>query len=159
MKELIHAVIVAALGGFAFFLIGQLLPRRLFVPGRFLYRARKWEDGGKIYMKLGVHLWKDRVPDMSRIIPGVVKKKAHLARTPETMYRLIQETCVAEFIHWLLIIVISPLVFAAIRGALGVAAAVVYAAGNLVFVIIQRYNRPRLVEIHKRMEKRREKCS
>jgi len=106
-----------------------------------------------------VHLWKDHMPDMSRIIPGMVKKKAQMARTPETMWMLILETCGAEFIHDLLIIFISPMVYAAIRGFEGVIAAVIYALGNLLFVIIQRYNRPRLVEIHKRMEKRREKCS
>jgi len=159
MGRLLDAVIVVALGGFAFFLIGQLLPRRIYRPDAFPYRPWKWENSGKIYTKIGVHLWKDHMPDMSRIIPGMVKKKAQMARTPETMWMLILETCGAEFIHDLLIIFISPMVYAAIRGFEGVIAAVIYALGNLLFVIIQRYNRPRLVEIHKRMEKRREKCS
>lgn len=157
--QLLNAIIVAALGGFAFFLIGQLLPRRIYRPGAFPFRTWKWEKGGEIYRKTGVHVWKDHVPDMSRIIPGVVKKKAQLARTPETMWMLILETCGAEFIHFLLIVFISPLVYAAIRGFWGVIAAAVYALGNLVFIVIQRYNRPRLVEIYKRMEKRRERCS
>ena len=157
--QLLNALIVAALGGFAFFLIGQLLPRSLYRPDAFPYRLWKWEDNGKIYTKIGVHLWKDHVPDMSRIIPGMVKKKANMARTPESMRILILETCGAELIHDLLIIFISPLVFAAIRGPLGVLAAAIYALGNLLFVIIQRYNRPRLVEIYKRMEMRRKKCS
>lgn len=157
--RLINAALIAALGGFAFFIIGQLLPRSIYDPGRFPYRAWKWENGGKIYTKIGVHIWKDHVPDMSRIIPGMVKKKAQMARTPENMWRLILETCGAEFIHDLLIIFVSPLIYAAIRGPWGVAAAAFYAVCNLIFVVIQRYNRPRLVEIHKRMEKRREKCS
>ena len=159
MDGILSAVVIAAVGGFASFIFGQLLPRSIFNPGKFPFRTLKWENGGKIYMKLKVHVWKDSVPDMSRIIPGMVKKKAQLARTPETMYRLVQETCVAEFIHWLLVIAISPAIYAALCGLWGILAAIAYAAGNLSFIIIQRYNRPRLVELHKRMEKRREKCS
>lgn len=159
MKRLIVAVLVAALGGFASFLLGQSLPRRWFRSEGALYRCYPWEKGGRVYLKVRVHKWKDIVPDMSRIIPGVFRKKAALAAKPELMARLVQETCVAEFIHWLLLIVISPVVLAVIGGWAGAAAAVVYALGNLVFIIIQRYNRPRLVELHKRMEKRRERCS
>lgn len=157
VRRLIYAVIVAAAGGFALFLIGQLLPRSLYDPQKFPYRAFRWEKGGCIYEKLGVHKWKDHVPDMSRMIPGMVKKKAALARTPESMMILIKETCGAELIHWLLIIFISPLVGQALGGWLGTVAGGAYALGNLAFIIIQRYNRPRLMEIYRRMEMRRKK--
>lgn len=157
MRRLIYAAIVAAAGGFASFLIGQLLPRSLYDPDKFPYRAFRWENGGHIYEKLGVHKWKDHVPDMSRIIPGMVKKKAALARTPESMLILVKETCGAELIHWLLIVFISPLVGQAFEGWMRAFAAGAYALGNLLFVIIQRYNRPRLMEIYRRMEMRRRK--
>lgn len=159
MKRFLIGALIAALGGLLSFVFGQSLPRRWFHPQRAFYKCFDWEDGGKIYLKLGVHKWKDLVPDMSRIIPGVFKKKAGKALTPEMMWRLVQETCVAELVHWLLVVVVSPAVFAAIGGFAGIACAALYAAGNLVFVIIQRYNRPRLLEIHKRMEKRKERCS
>lgn len=157
MRGLIHAAIVAVAGGFASFFIGQLLPRSMYDPGKFPYRAFRWENGGHIYEKLGVQKWKDHMPDMSRIIPGMVKKKAALARTPESMLLLIKETCGAELIHWLLIIFVSPLVGQAFDGWLRPVAGGAYALGNLLFVIIQRYNRPRLMEIYRRMEMRREK--
>lgn len=157
MRRLIYAAIVAAAGGFALFLIGQLLPRSLYDPDKFPYRAFRWENGGHIYEKLGVHKWKDHMPDMSRIIPGMVKKKAALALTPESMLILIKETCGAEIIHWLLIIFISPLVGQAFEGWMRAFVGGAYALGNLLFVIIQRYNRPRLMEIYKRMEMRRSK--
>ena len=157
MTGFLSAAAIAAIGGLVFFLIGQSLPRGWFKPEKGIYRCFRWENGGRIYLKLGVHRWKDAVPDMSRIIPGVFKKKASLARSPELMGRLVLETCVAEFIHWLLIVVISPMVFRAMRGFGGAAAAALYIIGNLVFIVIQRYNRPRLVAIYKRMEKRREK--
>ena len=159
MMGLLAAVIIAALGGFIFFIIGQSLPRRWFDPGAFIYRSHKWEKGGRIYERVYVRKWKDIVPDMSRIIPGVFKKNAALATDAKKMRRLIKETCVAELVHWLLIIFITPMVFRAMRGLGGFLAAIIYALGNLVFIIIQRYNRPRLVALCKRMEKRREKCS
>lgn len=159
MMGLLAAVIIAVLGGFTFFLIGQSLPRRWFDPGAFIYRSRKWEKGGRIYERVYVRKWKDIVPDMSRIVPGVVKKKAALATDTKSMRRLIKETCVAELVHWLLILFITPMIFRAMRGFGGFIAAVIYIIGNLVFIIIQRYNRPRLVTLYKRMEKRRGKCS
>ncbi len=158
MSGIVSAVIIAALGGLLFFVIGQMLPREWFDPKSILYRCYKWERGGRIYHKLGVRHWKDSVPDMSRIIPGMVKKKAHLAGDARKMGRLIRETCVAELVHWLLIIFVSPMVYRTMRGFGGFLAAAIYALGNMIFIIIQRYNRPRLVEIQKRMEKRKEKC-
>jgi len=157
MTGLLSAAAIAAIGGLVFFLIGQSLPRGWFKPEKGIYRCFRWEKDGRIYLKLGVHRWKDAVPDMSRIVPGVFKKKAALAKDIKSMRRLIRETCVAELIHWLLIIVITPMVFRAMRGFGGAAAAALYIIGNLVFIVIQRYNRPRLVAIYKRMEKRREK--
>ena len=159
MRRLVLAAIVALVGGLAFFAIGQSLPRRWFKQDSWLYKCRKWENGGKIYDKLGVRYWKDIVPDMSRIVPGVFKKKAGVSTDPNHIRRLIQETCVAELIHWLLIIALAIPVYAAVGGWGGTVCTILYSVGNMVFIVIQRYNRPRLVEIHKRMEKRREKCS
>ena len=159
MLRLAYAALIALAGGLAFFVIGQSLPRRWFRPDAWLYRCRNWEQGGSIYQKLGVRKWKDIVPDMSRIVPGVFKKKAGISRDADHMWRLIQETCVAELIHWLLILTLTPPVYAVLGGWAGVGCALAYFLGNMVFIVIQRYNRPRLVEIHKRMEKRREKCS
>ena len=60
---------------------------------------------------------------------------------------MIEETCVAEFIHFLLIL----LGFYALRLWPGTGGAVFTAVyillGNLPFLIIQRYNRPRLQKL------------
>ena len=126
---LLKALILGFIGGVLSFCVGQALPRRWFHPDAFPFRPFAWEKGGKIYERLGVRRWKDLLPDMSRIVPGVVKKKASLNRTPEAMALLVRETCEAEAVHYVL--------------------------GNLLFVIIQRYNRPRLAAIQKRLEMRR----
>jgi len=152
--RLLYVVLIIAASGVLSFIIGECLPRRLFHADKFPYRAFKWERGGKIYINTGVRRWKDIVPDMSKIVPGVVKKKAFAAATAEGMRRLVAETCVAEFIHVMLIIIVTPLLVIFGKGAFGIICAVLNALGNLMFVIIQRYNRPRLVAQAERMEKR-----
>lgn len=151
---LLDAAAIVVVGGLISFAIGQSLPRRWFDFDAFPYRDFPWEKRGTIYNRVHVHKWKDWVPDMSRFVPFMVKKKAALARTPEAMARLIRETCVAEVIHWGLIVVVSPVIALSSGGAFGVALGTAYGVGNLSFVIIQRYNRPRLREILRRMEER-----
>ena len=154
---LLKALILGLIGGVLSVCAGQALPRRWFHPEVFPFRPFAWEKGGKIYERLGVRRWKDLLPDMSRIVPGMVKKKASLNRTPEAMALLVRETCVAETVHWALIVCVTPLLACAVPGLSGAVIALCYAMGNLLFVIIQRYNRPRLAAIQKRLEMRRKK--
>ena len=67
--------------------------------------------------------------------------------------RMLQETCVAEFIHVLLSILGFGAVFI-VGGAWGWIISIVYfLAGNLPYIIIQRYNRPRLLRLEDGMKK------
>ena len=74
MKFLYALLYIAALGILSHF-VGQALPRSWFSAERFPYCAAEWENGGKVYEKLGIKRWKDFLPDMSRIMPDMVKKK------------------------------------------------------------------------------------
>lgn len=95
MKFLWAVGYIAALGILAH-IVGQALPRRWFDPDRFPYRCAPWEQNGRVWRKLGVHRWKDHVPDMSRIMGDMVKKKLPDGNTPEGLRVLVLETCVAE---------------------------------------------------------------
>ena len=149
-------LIAAGLGALAFF-GGEKLPRRWFRPDAFPYRQAAWEQNGAAYEKLGIRVWKDIFPDMSRFAPRTFRKKAGLSRDPEHVRGLILEMCSAEAVHWALIVCVTPLLAWAVPGLLGAVIALCYVLGNLLFVIIQRYNRPRLVAIQKRLEMRRKK--
>ena len=130
MKFLYALLYIAALGILSHF-VGQALPRAWFSAERFPYRAAEWEKGGKVYEKLGIKRWKDFLPDMSRIMPDMVKKKMTKQSREQGMGVLIAETCVAECVHFWLIVL-----------------------GNVPFMIIQRYNRPRLVLLEQRRKRR-----
>lgn len=152
MSFLYAVLYIAALGILSHF-AGQALPRAHFDAQRFPYRAAAWENGGKFYEKLGIKHWKDRLPDMSRIMPDMVKKKMTAAKA-QGMDVLIAETCVAECVHWVLVI-LSLGIFFFWHGVWAVVFWLVYnILGNLPFIIIQRYNRPRLVMLEQRRKRR-----
>ncbi len=152
MSLLYAALYVAALGILSHF-VGQALPRAHFDPQKFPYRSADWENGGKVYEKLGIKHWKDRLPDMSKIMPDMVKKKMSAVKS-QGMDVLIAETCVAECVHWALML-LSLGIFFFWRGAWAVVFWLVYnLLGNLPFIIIQRYNRPRLAMLEQRRKRR-----
>ena len=80
--------------------LGQALPGP-FDPEKRLFRSRKWEQNGRIYTKLAIDKWKKLVPDMSRILPDMVKKElpGSGAVTADQAAALVQETCRAELVH------------------------------------------------------------
>ncbi len=140
---LLFAFIVVIVGAISF-LAGELLPRRNFDYTSFPYRPFKWERNGEIYHILHIQKWKDHVPDMSKYVKTMFAKEIVSARDPEYTRRLILETCVAELVHTVLIL-LSPIFTQYMAGIYGNIASIVYALCNLPFILIQRYNRPRLV--------------
>jgi glycosyl-4,4'-diaponeurosporenoate acyltransferase len=140
--------VCGAIGSLSF-IVGQSLSRERFDFRAFPYAPFKFERGGNIYRRCGVHLWKDRVPDMSRIIRGVFKKKLPLRRDRAYLLALIRETCVAEFVHMILILA-SPVFLFVLDESAGWIAMAAYALVNLPFIIIQRYIRPKLVTLYER---------
>ena len=145
------ASIVGLLGIPAFFW-GEKVPRRWFDPGKFPFRSFKWEQEGRIYEKIGIQHWKNHTPDMSKHFQKTFAKQGNLLRSPEHLRKLVAETCSAEFVHTVLIL-LSP-AFVLLMDEYGVLAMVLYILGNLVSLIIQRYNRPRIMKIIQRIEKR-----
>ena len=142
-SALLYCVVYLALLGLASQFIGMRLPREVFTGKGFWFRCRTWEKGGRIYEKLGVRHWKDSVPDMSKLF-----KKSMVAKQ-------IKNGIVAELIHILLALFAFPCLFIW-RGAGGAVVWFIYALGNTVFVIIQRYNRPRYEALIKRLAVRKQ---
>ena len=136
--------------GIGSFFLGRLLPRRFFWVDCFPWRCYSWEREGKIYRRIFVHRWQRYLPDMSRILPGFIRPKRLEEDMDRCLPELIRETCVAELIHWLLCPagllcrVIWP-------GTGGKVCALLFMLGNLPYILVQRYNRPRLAALaHRR---------
>lgn len=147
---------IAVMGVLSHF-IGNALPRSWFDPNRPPFAPMKWEKNGKIYDRLHVHAWKDKLPDTSKVVPGMVRKSIPLnGASYEIAERVAKETCVAELVHWTLLLC-SFLLYFSCPNAIGVIAAVLYALCHVPFIIIQRYNRPTLALLAKRLREREER--
>jgi glycosyl-4,4'-diaponeurosporenoate acyltransferase len=145
------ALIVGIIGAASHY-VGQLLPRKNFNYMEPPYAPYRWEQNGTFYMRFKIQFWKDKVPDMSQHVKSMFRKKISVFRDYEYLEELILETCVAEFVHWMLVF-LSPIFLVLMEGLAGRISAVLYAIGNLPFVMIQRYNRPRLVNLMERQKR------
>lgn len=137
--------------GILSFAVGRLLPKKWFDPQAFPYRAFPFEKDGALYRWLRIQKWQNRIPDMSRILPGVMPRKAIVGKpTAAQLEVMLRETCVAECIHVLLCFG-GLLCIRIWSGVGGIVAAVLFFGGNIPFVLVQRYNRPRLQRLYNRI--------
>ena len=127
------------------FVTGRLLPKHWFHADHFPWRCDPSEQ--RIWNFLHVRSWQGKVPDMSRFFPHLMPPKKITKETISDLPRMIEETCVAEWTH----IVLSIAGLAMLRiwpGLGGIIITLIYILlGNLPFIIIQRYNRPRLQKL------------
>jgi len=149
LSYLIFALYVICMGILCGF-IGALIPRT-FDPEKGIFRYRKFEENGNVYDQVfKIRKWKDKVFDLSQASTRIEKKNfQHGVNILEKTERLIQETCVAELTHWG-IIILSPLLFVFCRNGWMLFFDFFYVLSNLMDIMIQRYNRPRLLKIQKR---------
>ena len=142
--------------GIASHYIGEALPRRWFHWDRFPFLDWKWEREGKIYDAIRIREWKDQLPDLSRVMKDMIPKRVGVCPTSSEVYLLVKETCVAELIHWVLCL-LAPGVYFFWHNGMGVFLTALFVLGNIPFILIQRYNRPALVCLAKRLEAREER--
>lgn len=152
--ELLQCMLYLAVLGVIGFVAGRLLPYEWLMENAFPFRAFAWERQGRIYEKLGIRSWNRKMPDMSRLLPRMMPAKRLQGRSEATLPTMIKETCVAEVIHMLL--GLAALHCLRIwRGWGGRIVVLLYWLGNLPYILIQRYNRPRLQRLLQRMQKRK----
>ena len=146
---------IAAIGIAAHF-IGEALPRERFDPRRAPFAPWRWEVSGRVYRALRVQAWKDKLPDMSRIAPDMVKKRLSLTGSAAAVRRVAVETCVAEAVHWALMLS-SFIIYLCWPQPPGALLAALYGLSHIPFILIQRYNRPTLVKLAERLQQREER--
>jgi glycosyl-4,4'-diaponeurosporenoate acyltransferase len=128
------------------------LPDRFFSPGRYLYRAHRFEKEGRIYESLfHVSRWKQLLPDGG----AVWKKRGYEKKTMkdfsrENLNKFLVESGRAEMTHWL---AIFPFwVFWFFTPPIVPWIMLLYAVLiNCPCIIVQRYNRPRIERLLAKM--------
>ena len=153
---LLFSVFYVLFCGIMAHVIGEAVPRRWFCAKRFPYAPHKWERNGAVYEGIGIRRWKDKLPDMSRMIGRMYPKRFERFPTAEGVERLIAETCVAEATHMVLCLV-APVIWLFWRTYVGVLLTALVVICNLPFILTQRYNRPHLVALYMRLRAREER--
>lgn len=148
LRGFVACAVYAAVLGVVSFLLGRVVPKNKFHADRFPFKCSEKE--ARLYNALRVKSWQNKLPDMSRLFKKIMPEKRMTAATLADLPRMLQETCVAEATHVSLSLLGLAMPFLW-HGIGGVAFAAVYILlGNVPFVIIQRYNRPRLQRLYDR---------
>lgn len=145
MRGFFYCLIYTLVVGWALFFLGRFIPRGAFNAEKFPFKMHNFER--RLYGFLRVKKWQKNLPDMSRVFFKIMVKKRAAMNTDFSL--MIHETCVAEAVHALQC-VLGFICLALWRGAGGIIVSVGYFFGNLAFVVVQRYNRPRFQAIEKR---------
>ena len=135
------------------FVIGRLIPKKLFCWNRFPWKPICTAREKALYRMLKVKDWQNKLPDMSRIFPKLMPpKKMPTHLETDILETMLRETCVADLIHGLL--GVAGFFCIHIWHCGGIWLSIAFFIGNLPFIIIQRYNRPRLVLLLERQKKK-----
>ena len=150
--KLLYCIIYLAFIGILSNFIGDTINRERMPYKSFPFAPFPFEKKGAFYDLFRIRFWKDRVPDMSKLRKSMVKKKLKNRRSAKELTLLAEETCVAEIVHFSLIVFAIPCFF--IGGTFcGTISFFIWALGNIPFIMIQRYNRARIISLLSRINK------
>ncbi len=140
--------------------IDYLLPKSWSDSSRWWFQCFAWEDGGKFYEKyFKVSYWKDFLP----VVNGLNEvDKSHLqSLEPEYLESFIHDINLGESNHVRSIIMTGIFIIWNPPGMFFLIFTLSF-LGHLPFIIIQRYNRPRmqrLLRINRKRQEQREKVA
>jgi glycosyl-4,4'-diaponeurosporenoate acyltransferase len=130
------------------------IPVDFFKPSRLFYKPRKWEKGGEVYQKLfHVKSWKGIIPAGANMYSDTFKL-THLPSLKLADLELwIKESCRAEFCHWIMMLP-GFLFFLWNSVTVGWWMVAYAVANNIIPIIMQRYNRPRIQKLLDQLERK-----
>lgn len=132
-------------------LLVHLLPSKMFNPNRKVFNVS--DKKLRFYQKLGVKKWKDRVPDLGQF-SNFKKNKIKEPFNLKYIYKFLVENCYGDMIHIIsafmgfAIVLFMPLNLAI---SMAFPIATINFIINYLPVMIQRYNRPKLMSIYNRL--------
>lgn len=131
--------------------VGHRRPVRAFAAERPWSKLRRFERGGRWYSRtLRVDAWKDWLPEFGALFPGGFAKR-RASRDRRHLERFVAETRRAEWVHWMAFMAWP--VFGLWNPPWAVAVMLGYAtAANLPCLVVQRYNRARLLQVIARVD-------
>ncbi len=132
----------------------RILPKKLVNPFNKIYKVRTWET--KLYLKLKVRNWKDKIPETGKALAGFGKDKVLDMNDNRYIYKFMEETVYAEVMHVISAVLSIFVIFINLKlwYIVGLPMAIVNFVIQILPVIVQRYNRPKLALLYERNEKK-----
>lgn len=132
--------------------ISNKVPEAVYYYKGWLFKEREWEKGGQFYQdKLKVKNWKKHMPELGDFVKSVFPKKYIREYSKEYLLVYLTESCKAELTHWA--IILSTLIMGLWNDFnMTLLMLIIAFSLNIPFVIIQRFNRPRILRIMKPYE-------
>ena len=147
---IISLLVLVAIDAVCALFVRYCLPKKVFNPFLKAYKVGKKER--KFYEQIGVRKWKDRIPEAGQLFANFSKTEVTDMTNNEYVYKFMSETIYAELMHWLSMIFSFLIIFIDLRLALTVGLPLVI--GNMILnlmpVLVQRYNRPKLMVLYER---------
>jgi glycosyl-4,4'-diaponeurosporenoate acyltransferase len=129
------------------------IPLSFFNPEHRLYLTKAWEQGGEIYQKIfHVRAWKKIIPSGAAVYKGAFRLKTLPTYKFEYLQIWLKESCRAELCHWVMILP-GFLFFLWNNVEVGWWMVAYAVANNLVPIVMQRYNRPRVRKMLSQLQK------
>ena len=155
--KLLKCAVCCAVAGTVGFFFGRLISKYPLRPDKGLFHCYAFEKNGALYEKLNIRKWQTKVPDMSRILPFLMPPKNLSGDYAQRLPVMIRETCVAEITHITVSILgLRCLIIWPGMGGVTVTAIFILLL-NVPYILIQRYNRPRLIRLYRKLQAREEK--
>lgn len=137
--------------GMAWFV--RIFPNSLYNPANGFFKEKPYER--KLYKKMNVAGWKDKLPEWGKLL-NFEKKNLHKEITLEYIDQFILETCYAEAGHLGMAVTGFACIF--VNSSANFLMALSFSAANVCiqipFILIQRYNRPRLLRLRSKYTKK-----
>lgn len=128
------------------------IPEKRIHPFKKFYIISKTEK--KFYEKLGVRKWKTKIPESGKYLCNFAKDKVEDPNNNEYVLKFLRETCYAEIMHFISIFFgFLSLAFMPYKLSIVLPIVSVNAILQLLPVIVQRYNRVRLISLYNYNEK------
>ncbi len=130
-------------------LVRYAVPKSYYDPLKKRYACARWEK--KLYTRLGIRRWKDKIPETGGLLVGFPKDRVLDMHDNEYIFKFMEETCYAEVMHvWSAVLGFA--VLALCPSPLRLTAALPVALVNLILqllpVAVQRFVRPQLLRIY-----------
>lgn len=129
--------------------VRYLVPEKFYNPLAKRFACFRFEK--KLYTRLGIRKWKDKIPETGGLLVGFGKRHATDLHNNAYVYKFMQETCYAEVMHvWsiplgFLVLLICP---APLRVSIALPVAIVNAVLQILPAAVQRFVRPQLLRVY-----------